>query len=452
MSRKLPPLSDRVRSIFALQLLLGVSFVTFFGLTASAQTANLWIGPSGGTCTRSATPAAYNSGTACGSMQAAQTAAQGGDTVIIKNGTYGSQSITSGTKASVVTYQAETYRQVFVGGLTISEVDNIHIVGVTTSLGANNASGTVSVTHRASDTPWTDVTIDGFQGKNAWIPADHVTLIHTEFGNWDVCQGAGNGTQTGNAAIEDAVRFWGWGTSHVTSPDSDRLLNSYIHDIGGGSDGACGFGSNGPHVDLLQSYPGGTNIVVDGNTFSNPSGGSNIQLGGGTIGSFLVQNNYFNSTHQNTLSMGQGACSGIIIQNNVINGQMDNGGGCTGSPTHRNNIFTASVNSCTNGVAFNGSNNIFPGAGGTTCGANSKRCTPSWLNGTPSTSNRFDIRLSASDTCAKDSGDASDFAPTDLFGTLRPQGLAPDAGAFEILESAGGGVVNPPTNLVSVVQ
>jgi hypothetical protein len=149
--------------------------------------------------------------------------------------------------------------------------------------------------------------------------------------------------------------------------------------------------------------------------------------------------------------MGQGECSGIIIQNNVINGQMDNGGSCSGSPTHRNNIFTASVNSCTNGVAFSGSNNVFSATGGTTCGTNSKRCTPSWLNGTPSSSNGFDIRLSSSDTCAKDSGDTSDFARTDLFGTLRPQGLAPDVGAFEILEGAGG-TVNPPTNLVSVVQ
>jgi hypothetical protein len=61
--------------------------------------ANLWVDTNGGTCTRSASPAAYNDAAACGSLNTAYQAAQAGDTAFIKAGTYVNQAITAKTSS-----------------------------------------------------------------------------------------------------------------------------------------------------------------------------------------------------------------------------------------------------------------------------------------------------------------------------------------------------------------
>jgi hypothetical protein len=61
--------------------------------------ANVWVDLDGGSCTRSATPAEYVDADACGSFDAAWDVASAGDTIVVKAGTYGPQSITGG-KAS----------------------------------------------------------------------------------------------------------------------------------------------------------------------------------------------------------------------------------------------------------------------------------------------------------------------------------------------------------------
>ena len=49
-------------------------------------------------------------------MQAALTAASGGDVIVMKNGTYAAQTISGSAK--LVTFYAQTYDSVLVGGLT----------------------------------------------------------------------------------------------------------------------------------------------------------------------------------------------------------------------------------------------------------------------------------------------------------------------------------------------
>jgi hypothetical protein len=90
-------------------LLIAVTVLTNLAVAQSAPTtANLWIDTTGGSCTRQATPGAYVDGQACSSMQAAQTAALAGDVVLMKTGTYGSQSFSSSEKTGIVTYYCET--------------------------------------------------------------------------------------------------------------------------------------------------------------------------------------------------------------------------------------------------------------------------------------------------------------------------------------------------------
>ena len=63
-----------------------------------AGTANVWVDPSGGRCTRHGVPVRYLDAGACASLQAAYRAARSGDTVNIAAGRYGSQGIAPGSK------------------------------------------------------------------------------------------------------------------------------------------------------------------------------------------------------------------------------------------------------------------------------------------------------------------------------------------------------------------
>ncbi len=413
-------------------------FVDKYSSQTANGTANLWVDLNGGSCTRSASLIAYNDATACSSMQAAQTAASGGDTVRIVNGTYGAQTLTSSQKTSAVNYFAETATQVKVANLLIN-IDKIHVTGVIAS-GTGDQRGGLGV--EETGTEFTDVVIDGFAGSSGFVGASNVTVKNSEFGNANVCN------MPNPANIEDAFRFWARSVTNTTAT-GDKLINSVIHDFRGPN--GCGIGL---HVDGMQ-LQGGNNIVIDGNKFYNNET-SDIQQGiwgSATLGSMLVQNNFFDApiVWGNVLSIGQAPCSGVIIQNNVFSpnaGTIDNSGGCTGSPIHRSNVFLGAVSSCTNGVAFSGGYNIFPSSGGTTCGTNIKRCTPAWVNGIPSSSNNYDMHISSTDTCTLDAGDpTAGFPATDAYGNSRPQGLAPDAGPFEL-----SGTATPPPSTKFVLN
>ncbi|GEM_PF-2910475 len=438
---------------------------------------NLWVGAKG-SCTRSATPVAYNAATACGSMQAAQTAAQGGDTVIILDGTYSNQTISSGQKTSAVSYYAQTPSSCYgnpakattctgtvllgsgnatgLANQTVLEIDidHVHVYGVVSN-GSGEGRGALAI---GVGTAGTDVIVSGFGGKNAWIPSDGVTVENSEFGGFNACIGFTPGTgcaSNSNCAIEDVFRFWGMGSA---APQNDKLLNSAIHDLSAPPDGVCGSSNLEPHADLMQVYQSsGTaqNIVVDGNLFYNANGDSNMQWGGGGLQNITIQNNYFgNAQCCNGIAFGQASpCSGLIVRNNVIDWvgyDIINNGSCSGSIDISNNIILHPLpTGClVSGGTVTGGNNIFP-PGSPTCGSSVKTCTPNWLNGPPSSANGFDLRLSSSDACAKGAGNTTDFAPTDFYGTLRSSSSV-DIGAFQT--SSGSASVAPPTNLAAIVN
>lgn len=457
-----------MRLFFAVFLSFAMMLPLSFG-----QTANLWVNTTAGSCTRSATPAAYNAAAACGSMQAALTAAQGGDIVFIKNGTYGPQDLASNGKSTAVSFYAETPStcqgqpatavtctgtvQLNANATALNnqdalsiEVDHVHIYGVI-SAGSSETRGGLNVSNHSA----TDILIDGFAGKNFFASSSGTTIQHSEFGNFNACNGYNGSACNANSdcATEDAARFWG-----DPAPINDKLLNSAIHDANAPPDGVCGGGPGIPHVDLLQVYQStgtASNIVIDGNLFYNPGGDSNMQWGGGGLQNITIQNNYLGQPACcNSIAFGQASpCTGLIYRNNVQDNADDpiNNGTCSGSMDISNNIFTQPFLGClVAGGTVTGGSNIFHSGSGT-CGSSVKSCTPTWLNGAPSSSNGYDIRLSSSDSCAKDTGNASDYAPTDFYGTARPEGSAADIGAFEIL-SGSAQAPNPPTGLGATVQ
>ncbi len=353
-------------------------------------------------------------------------AAQGGDQVTIVDGTYSGQTISSGTKSSAVTFNAQDPGQVKLsGGLTLAGVDRIHIHGVI-SAGSGESRGGLSICDTGcSGFTTQDILVDGFQGKSAFMRATNVTIAHSEFGSFSACN---------SNDPEDGVRFWE-GTGGDPTPRNDKFLYNVVHDIDAGSSDTCqGTSHAGIHVDCMQNN-GGVNITIEGNIFYNcPT--SDIQwnpFSGATFGTQVIQNNWFGPTSCcNGLVLGSQTsnsdCSPIIVRNNVLH-QDINWVSCSKQGQVYSNIF---LGSCSSGSSY--SYNVF--TSGSTCGANSKKCTPKLASGDPGWGGgQPNPHLASGDSCAVGAGNPSAAGPpTDIDGQSRPAptGTPPDAGPDEI--------------------
>jgi len=413
--------------------------------TGSAPTAaNLWVDTNGGTCTRQSTPGAYVDAQACPSMAAAFSAASSGDVVVMRNGTYAGQSISGAAKT--VTFHAQTYDSVLVGGLSVSAG------GVTThgiiAAGAGFSRGDLTIDTPSSNSS-NPIVIDGFRARRISIgAASYVTISHGEFGNYDTSQCSGEC---------DGITLYNLPTDHIT------FKNNLIHDVYDHTGGSVDIARHNDMMSTLYTT-GGSNLTFDGNVFYNgPDGGSNI-MSSGPLSNWTVQNNYFggispgtSQSYGNNITYGQCTCTGFFyFRNNVVAsgaGYLVNTSGCSPTIDFSGNIMlTTGYHAClASGSATGGHNTFVDAAANNSCGSTNKTCTPAWLNGTPSSSNSYDIRLNSSDTCAKDAGSATSYALTDMYGMTRPQGSVPDAGAFEIVTGVAQ-QVNPPSGLVAIVQ
>ena len=136
----------------------------------SGPSANLWIDPDGGNCTRSATPASYSDATACGSLQNAYNAANGGDIIRIVGGNYTGQTI-SGSKSSLVSMIVDTGTMALSGGLSVS-ASNISIKGPGTAY-------SMTLGNLTSTPASTNITIDGwtFDKKGGTGAAGYLSSI-----------------------------------------------------------------------------------------------------------------------------------------------------------------------------------------------------------------------------------------------------------------------------------
>jgi len=397
---------------------LAILYLLLCGMLAfgDVSTANIWVNTSAGPApSRSSSLIAYDSTHAYGSMQAALTAAQAGDVIGVKNGTYGNQSLSSG-KASMVTFICETWQQCLVSGLS-PNATNITISGIT-GTGGFNTRPNVSFNTNGP------IVLDGFQGRAVNISASHITIKN---GDW--C----NGTPA-SGYEEDCFHVGG-------TPDDLKFIGNVFHDWHSSYDTTY-------HNDMFQFYPNASNVTFDGNKFYNgPT--SNIMTGSDngdkTLLNWTIQNNYFGTPYNggNNVVFGRATpCGPLIWRNNtddtsnaINTGNDGSNGGACGSLTINisNNIYRGNLWTWVfpGAGTITGGNNVFEQGAAATVGSNPKRCTVSWLNGVPSAANGYDIRLASTDTCAKDAGTATSYAPTDMFGTARPQGSAPDVGAYE---------------------
>lgn len=175
------------------------------GTPPPADSANLWVDTNGGTCTRQASPATYTDATACSSIDAAFDAASCGDTVLIKAGSYSSQTVT-GTKAcsatwtmgasrgvtctSCVTMRVANGATATFGGLTTNGVSYFALergAGADLNIGGWGIPSTASNNLIVRDA---DVSGDVFLNTNAGTgPFSNIALVGGSVGGFDLVPG-----------------------------------------------------------------------------------------------------------------------------------------------------------------------------------------------------------------------------------------------------------------------
>jgi hypothetical protein len=421
-----------------------------FSLAVTASfaqnTANLWVNSTGGSCTRAATPAAFNSSTACSSFSAAYSAASAGDTIYVKGGTYGAQTVPSRSLGSVyTTISAAPGETVNIGSV---DINTNWVVVNGFNLGNNNfdvsSAGGVGVCTRSHVTISNNIMV-GVKAGITGACGDTIQLIGNEISGTNVCSGG----------PEDSIQFngaAGGGTWGEVPPTNMLIKNNYIHDMGAAFSGCqahadgtqlagcihCvldGNRYNNTDTSAVIIYsPGGNDnklidIVVQNNSVGNVRTGSHgISIGGARCqggNNFVVQNNTFWTTNTHDLNCAQGSNDGVA-RNNVY-AVNDGGFACTSQLNFSYNVFATNA------------------AG---CGSNVKKCSVSFADASHTAGN---INLNSSDTCAKDSVPtaAGTYPATDQFGTARPQGSGVDAGAFEV--ASGGGGPTPPVPPTSII-
>ena len=399
-------------------------------LPASNGTGNLWVDPNGGSCTRQATPGAWVDAAACGTFNAAYQAAQAGDVIQIRGGTYPTQNVRDRPDlplgSAIIVFHPAPGENVTVNGSLelyghdlifdggdrpgVNETNRVTVTGENApdeeSLGMRDNQGSQRGQHRG-------LVVEDVHIRNVKTSSDFSTLRYSEVGPSDL--GVGN-------LCSDLVQ------SADEPTDGWVIEYNIVHD---NKNDGC----NGAHIDAFDVYV--TNGVIRGNRIWW-CGTQCIFTGDPS--SILIENNMIEETN----ACGSG-CDGpqelavmgtTTVRYNTIEG--DDGYGRDpdrpGNATIYGNLFLSKYNHCAGGGAVSASydRNVFA-PGNITCGTNSKACTPRLADGNlySDVDRQADYHLAANDTCALGAGSPSSYPAEDIDEVSRPQGGAPDAGADE---------------------
>lgn len=387
------------------------------------------------------------SGTPCLTFNHAYSVASAGDFVSVANGTYGAQTISATAKASAVTFFSATSGspgscgRVFQSAcpVTVASIDvqtsfvtiqNVNSTGPCTAAPANLANSPTTVTHNT----FTGVSCEGW-----FIVGQDILVNMSNTGPYDAC------TQD---AAEDGVDIWqnnsGVASTRITFDQDD------IHDVSDHGN-ECGTGT---HIDGMQILAGHFITVTRSRFWNNATSDIIARPFNDTLDNLDFENNYMQEvvTPGAALNLGSSGDSiggtNKVWYNRIESASVVFGTGTVGI---KGNILA--TGSCQTGGVYD--HNVFNPSFSATCGTNGKKAAPSFVGPTPAPAFNNGIvpnyALQSGDTVAKDWGDPSNFPATDIVGTARPQGSAPDAGAFEI-PSGGGGAPAAPTNVTATVH
>jgi hypothetical protein len=351
--------------------------------------ASLWVDTNGGSCTRQPAAGSYVDPQACGSFQAAYSMAQCGDTIGVRAGTYGVQSISSGSKACTpstpVSVTGSPGAPCTSNGAVSMPSFSISVAYVKLQCMNANPPTTTScadISGRSGQhTSIIWVTLDQMAIHCAFFDSDHLHVTNSSFGPDNTCQ----------TKQEDMIVF----RANAGSIDDVVFDQVTFAAVSAPPDVQCGVGK---HVDSMQGY-GISNLVIANSIFYGCPGQCIIfrPFAGGTPGPITIENTIFNQPQDpgQAIDIGSGSsgdgdrCNGpILIQNNTFVNGAALRGGCWNNPTVivRNNIMNGS--SCNfGGSGDTYTNNVF--SSGSACGRNVKVCRPVFVGSTSSVTLSF---------------------------------------------------------------
>jgi hypothetical protein len=415
---------DRRFGVLVRQALLAAFVALCLPSVASAQTANLWIDTNGGTCTRQSAAGAYSDAAACASIQAAIAACAAGDTIRMKTGAYGAQTITATKTAPGCTVIAEASTSI--GALSTGgawyELQNI------TSTGSGTLS-TPTLLWRATGANITCRNCNFSNGQVNWdAPSTNVNWVGGSLRNMTCTGGCdhGMGVYGSNNLTVDGVTF-------------DKIV---------------GDGGGGQHFEVIRVDGNINGLTVRNSKFTNNVTSTSTIFfstwGGVKPRNLLFENNFFGSSapayfhfqmnfqnlsncsdwtfRYNTFTGGQGIIPepqwgfcGSGFSNVVFVGNLMPSGECVGT-SMRYNVSYGTGSACsgtgntvttTSGAALGGTGGFYLQAGSAAIDA-----------GAPA---------------------GPDCIATDRDGNSRPAGVRCDAGAHEY---GGAAALAPPRSLI----
>ena len=280
-------------------------------------TANLWVDTSGGSCTRSASPATYADAAACASFNAAYQAAQPGDTVLIKGGSYGTQTVA--VSAAKTNAAADVV-------MTVDTGSTVTVNGALTIYGSHLLLQGESAANRSLRVPYYSVAVDPVgaaqvgtnrtnhvtvryaAGANFQVgPATYVTLDSNDWGPSIACNASYPSSQT-----EDQIT-WDGNYSGIV-PDHITVSNSLIHDMNSDNTLSCHMGG--------LNVQGFNALTLTGNRFYR-NAIYNIEFdeftGSQAVNGLVMENNWFGppvgtNDHRNGTSPSYGDAGQADVQ------------------------------------------------------------------------------------------------------------------------------------------
>lgn len=443
-------------------------------IAPAQDTANIWVSPAGGSCSRSATPVVYNASTACGTIAAAWNLAQGGDTIIAKGGTYSAGFSASGAKSSTVTIQSATGENAWFAGdgdlsgvtnMTVQDERNVHGQGLTMGQevvngGSNNVQFHNVDTYCQNTAPWHIVTGQTGSLCSARLLLGDVTnfsMIGGFVGPFtdcfaSPCSNPGDGNKitscTTNATcsniVFDGVTFDGaFTTDNQTDPNVAHMEMIKIDQGSNITFRHCKFihcaNCNSATIFFGQSGTKDTadNVTFEGNVIGPAEwGGAGLQYG-------------YNSP--------SGRATTLAFQYNTVDGTLNFSGTYTTGTLPGTNItvegntaWKQSFGGCVSGTTYI-KNTWYTSSGTLTaqCGTDNPGLSSSsgfWVSpGSPN----YDYHLTASSPLIS-AGGTGCAGMTDIDGNKRPIGTTCAVGAYEYVSSAASPVA--PTSVVASVR
>ena len=375
-------------------------------------TANLWVDTTGGSCVRQSAPGAYTDAQAC-SWSAAYQAAQTGDVIFVKGGSYGD--VTMG--ANKAGTSNVTYRTASGENVVVDDFENGHIAG---AAGVGNIALVGPVTARTfrSDKA-SNVTVDNWRVDCGGCV--NVQIFHLESASNVVVRNSDISDNTDNSLI------WINGTNLT-------FENNVIHDAGLRS-------GSGAHTECMYVW-NVTGLTLKRNHFYHCSVMDVFVTGGAVANGGLVENNVFEKPWSTTGVVGNGFAfhfrnggdpspdpDNWDFRYNTFVGPLSiSSESPVGAGGMRviGNVFLSGAPCGKNNTTY--SNNAFvSGACGTNAITNS---LSTYQAGFASTADPGDYSLTSTSVLVNKGG--SPYPATDRKGTARPSGGAPDIGAYEL--------------------